>query len=77
MTSHIDLASTVMKIARSPIDSDGTSISLTAEREKIAKIEHVVSEHSSLAIPEGMCGYYGRQNDRGNEILPSLWEPHT
>ncbi|KAF7550645.1 hypothetical protein G7Z17_g5585 [Cylindrodendrum hubeiense] len=62
VTSHTDLASTIMELAGSSIDSDGTPIPLTAERENNARVEHVTIEYWGLAIPEGIYGYYGDAN---------------
>jgi arylsulfatase A-like enzyme len=62
VTSHTDIASTIMELAGSPIDSDGTPLPLTAEKEEHAKVEHVTIEYWGLAIPEGIYGYYGDSN---------------
>lgn len=63
VTSHTDIAGTIMGLAGSPIDSDGTPLPLTPEKEEEgARVEHVTIEYWGLAIPEGVFGHYGDEN---------------
>jgi arylsulfatase A-like enzyme len=63
VTSHTDLAPTIMKLAGMPSrDFDGIPVPLNAEQELSAKTEHVTIEYWGLAIPEGIWGWYGDNN---------------
>lgn len=60
VTTHIDLAPTVLKLAGVPLrkDSDGTPIPVSAN-EEVKRHEHVAVEYWGIAIAEGEIGGFG------------------
>ena len=60
VTTHIDLAPTVLKLAGVPLrkDSDGTPIPVSAN-EEVKRHEHVAVEYWGVAIAEGEIGGFG------------------
>ncbi|KAL1888397.1 hypothetical protein Sste5346_009605 [Sporothrix stenoceras] len=64
VTSHTDIASTIMELAGRPLENtDGSPMPLSIEAEVAAsKTEHVNIEYWGLAIPEGELGRYGDAN---------------
>ncbi|KAF9885037.1 hypothetical protein FE257_000768 [Aspergillus nanangensis] len=63
VTSHTDIASTIMALAGTPLeDSDGIELPLSAGADALSKQEHVTIEYWGLAIPEGLLGWYGDSN---------------
>jgi arylsulfatase A-like enzyme len=66
ITSHTDLASTIMQIAGSTLhNTDGLPIPLTREHESHAKTEHVTAEFWGLAGAEGELGRHGEDGYAG------------
>lgn len=60
VTSHTDIASTILRLAGAPpSDTDGQPIPLTQEEEAGFRAEHVTLEHWGPVIPEGKYGDYG------------------
>lgn len=65
VTSHTDLAPTILELAGTDRDDfDGLSLLLSSEDVlKPSKVEHVNVEYWGMAIPEGRLGHYGGVKD--------------